>query len=362
MVAVSPLRDTVRMSRRIPPAADVLGAIGNTPLVRLDRLLPQHHLALYAKLEFANPGGSVKDRPAALMLAAALREGRLGPDTLIVESSSGNMAIGIAQFCRVHDLRFRCVVDVRAQAHNLAILRAYGAEIDLVELPDPVSGDFLTARLNRVGAIVDAEVDVFWPNQYANPDNPRSHELGTMREIDEALDGDLDYLFVATSSTGTVGGCLDYLRSHQRTTKVVRVDAFGSVLFGGEAAPRHIAGLGAGVVPPLVANQEDGPVWRATAVDCVVGCRRLVAREGILAGGSGGGVVEAVRHMAGTIPPGSSCAVILPDSGTRYLDTVYDDGWVSAELGLPEETIDRLVRSEDLLRSDGPGRGVEGAP
>lgn len=331
------------------PVDGILDAIGSTPLIRLSRFLDRSDIALYAKVEYFNPGGSMKDRPAAEMLRCAIECGQVGPDTLVVESSSGNMGIGLAQACRYHGLRFRCVVDPRTQEHNLKILRAYGAEIDLVAEPDEKTGDFLTARLRRVREIIASEPDAYWPNQYANENNPRAHQMGTMREIDEALSGEVDLVFVATSSTGTVRGCAEYLRAHDRDTSIVAVDAFGSVLFGGRPADRHIPGLGAGVVPPLAKGRRYDDVTRVTALDCVVGCRRLVDREGILVGGSAGGVVNTIRHYAPALAPGTTCVAVLGDSGTRYLDSVYSDAWVETELGCTPNELQRAVSEPDPI-------------
>ena len=326
-----------------PPVVGLIGAIGNTPLVRLDHFLVRTDVTLYAKLEYLNPGGSMKDRPAAYMLQRALDDGRLTSESTVVESSSGNMAIGIAQFCRVHKIRFRCVADIRIQPQNLAILRALGAEIDLVTEPDPATGDFLRARLDRVARFLAETPGAFWPNQYANPHNPEAHELGTMREIDDALGGDIDVVFVATSSTGTAGGCADYLRARGRPTRVVAVDAVGSVLFGGRQGERMIPGLGAGTVPPLAASRSFDQVERVTDSGCVAGCRRLVHTEGLLVGGSAGGVLHTVRAQSPMMPAGAVVVAVLPDSGTRYLDTVFDDDWVADRLELTPERLADLT-------------------
>ena len=324
-------------------ASGITQAIGNTPLVKLVRFLDRSDIDLYAKLEYLNPGGSMKDRPAAQMLEAALLCGEVGPETLVVESSSGNMGIGLAQACCRHGLRFRCVVDVRAQPQNIQILQAYGAEIDLVTAPDPATGDFLTARLHRVEEILREHPDSYWTNQYANPNNPLAHEVGTMREIDDALQGKIDSVFVAASSTGTAGGCVDLLRQRNRSTEVVVVDAVGSVLFGGEAATRHIPGIGAGMVPPLARARKFTSIEMVSEMDCVVGCRRLARREGILVGGSAGGVLQAIRSRSRDMAPNTTVVAVLADSGTRYLDTVFSDEWVEARLGhRPSDVVDAV--------------------
>ncbi|MEZ6091737.1 MAG: pyridoxal-phosphate dependent enzyme [Pirellulaceae bacterium] len=228
----------------------VLSAIGNTPLVELSDswtlatfdCSPNWKLVIQAEVRKIGPQFRClpNDRK------------RAGRSTTIIESSSGNMESGLAQACRYFDLPFVCVVDPRAQPQNVAIMRALGATIDVVE--QPLDGDFLAAACSRVSAPVIP--DSYWTNQYSNAANPRSHAEGTVREIDDALAGDLDYLFVATSSTGAAQGCRDYLRDKGRSTKVIAVDATGSVLFGGTAGPRMIPGL----------MPDEFPHWLKSAV------------------------------------------------------------------------------------------------
>jgi N-(2-amino-2-carboxyethyl)-L-glutamate synthase len=306
----------------------ILATVGNTPLVPLRRYFGGAKPAVYAKLESLNPGGSIKDRPALEILEAAMAAGRVGPGTVIVESSSGNMGIGLAQACRYHGLRLICVVDSKTTRQNVRILETYGAEIELVDTPDPETGELLEARLKRVRALVAEIPGAFWPNQYANPSNPAAHYRTTMQEIATALGGALDYLFVATSTCGTVRGCAEYARDHRLPTRIVAVDAVGSLIFSDQKALRRIPGLGAGIRPPLCDPALIDEVVHVTDLDCVVGCRRLIAREAIFAGGSSGGVMAAVERLRERVPAASNCVVILPDRGERYLDTIYDDGWV----------------------------------
>lgn len=325
------------------PVDGILGAIGDTPLVALRRYAVGADVHVWAKLEAANPGGSAKDRPAARMIADALADGSLAPGATVIESTSGNMGVGLAQACRYHGLRLICVVDTRAHATNVRTLRALGADVRVVSRPDPRTGDLLTARLALVRHLVAITPGAFWPDQYANASNPAAHAAGTMREIDEALGGDVDYLFVATSTTGTLRGCRDHLREHARGTRVVAVDAMGSALFGGARAPRRLPGFGAGVETELSRSADFDALVRVCDLDCVVGCRRLVAREAVFAGASSGGVVMALEAMLSRMAPGSRCALILPDGGAGYLDTVYDDGWVARELGCDPARLAALV-------------------
>ena len=311
----------------------ILATIGRTPLVHLRRMVPGARFKLFAKLEALNPGGSVKDRPALAILTDALRSGEIGPETLIIESSSGNMGIGLAQACRYYGLRFLCVVDPKTAPTNLRMLRAYGADIDLVAEPDPETGEFLQARLNRVRELVAKTGDAFWPNQYAHLKNPGSHYGTTMHEVATALGGRLDYLFVATSTCGTVRGCGEYVRDHGLSTRVVAVDAVGSLIFSDVRAKRLVPGLGAGIRPPLCDLSVIDECVHVDDLDCILGCRRLVAREAILAGGSSGGVLSAIEKLKDRIPDDAVVVAILPDRGERYLDTLFSDDWVREHYG-----------------------------
>lgn len=310
----------------------VPSAIGNTPMVRLARLYPEAPLQLLAKLEALNPGGSVKDRAALSIIKQAAEVGDIRAGTVVIESSSGNMGIGLAQACAYFGLRFICVIDVKTTKQNLDILRAYGAEIDVVSEPDPVTGEFLQARINRVKSLLASIEGSFWPDQYANQYNAIAHHQ-TMREIVTTLDGKLDYLFCATSTCGTLRGCAEYVRMHGLKTRIIAVDAVGSIIFGGQPAKRLIPGHGAAVRPKLYQPDLADECIQVTDIDCIRGCRRLVKREAILAGGSSGGIVMAVEKAAHRIPAGSTCALVLPDRGERYLDTIYSDSWVAQHFG-----------------------------
>lgn len=310
----------------------VLSAIGNTPLVRLARVLPGIEFQLYAKLEFLNPGGSTKDRPAISILRHGLETGEIRRGTVVVESSSGNMGIGLAQACAYFGLRFICVIDPKTTAQNIRLLEAYGAEVDLVDVPDRETGEYLHARINRVQTILRTIKDSFWPNQYANLNNPIAHHQ-TMHETITALQGKLDYLFCAASTCGTMRGCAEYLRDHQIKAKVYAVDAVGSIIFGGEKAKRLIPGHGAALRPELFQARLADECIKVTDLECVTGCRRLIRQEAIMAGGSSGAVLMAVERTKAEIMPGANCVVIFPDRGERYLDTIYSDEWVKEHFG-----------------------------
>ncbi|GAA2601973.1 2,3-diaminopropionate biosynthesis protein SbnA [Streptomyces violaceus] len=311
----------------------ILGTIGETPLVKLERVFPGERSQFFAKIERFNPGGSIKDRSGLNMLLEALRNGEITPGrSVVVESSSGNLAVGLAQICRYFDLRFICVVDAKTTEQNLAIMRAYGAEVVVIDERDPATGEFLPVRLRRVRELVASIPHAYSPNQYGNLSNPRAHER-TMREIVEELDGRLDYLFCSVSTFGTLRGCADHLRKEGLRTKIVAVDAQGSAIFGQLPTRRLIPGHGASVVPALMDPAAADEVVHVSDLDCVAACRRLVVREAILAGGSSGATLAAAERMLPRIPPGSVSALIFPDGGDRYLDTIYSDDWVREHFG-----------------------------
>jgi 2,3-diaminopropionate biosynthesis protein SbnA len=314
----------------------ILSAIGNTPLVRLGKLSENLKLEVFAKLEALNPGGSMKDRPAANIIKSALRARLIRPDSVVIESSSGNMGIGLAQTCAFYGLRFICVVDVKATTQNLRLLRAYGAEVDLVTKPDPVTGDFLQARINRVKELLNTTEHSFWPDQYSNLNNSLAHHE-TMREIADALAGEVDYFFCATSTCGTLRGCSEFVQAAGLRTRVIAVDAIGSIIFGGPKADRLIPGHGASVRPQLFQEEFADQYVQVSDLDCIIGCRHLLKTESILAGGSSGAIVSALLHDRVKIPESAICVLLLADRGERYLDTVYSDEWVIEHFGhIPE--------------------------
>lgn len=298
----------------------------------MSRLFKDQPFDFYVKLESFNPGGSMKDRSAATIISQAIASGEVGPDTTVIESSSGNMGVGLAQTCTYHGLRFVCVVDAKTTTQNIRLLEAYGAEIDVVTEPDPETGEFLKARLDRVQTLLAVTPQSFWPNQYANCANPYAHRQ-TMGEIAATLGGKVDYLFCATSTCGTLRGCAEYVREQGMATNVIAVDAVGSMIFGGHCGKRLIPGHGAALRPALFQPGLAQRCVHVTDLDCVIGCRRLARQEAILTGGSGGGVIMAVESIKESIAPGATCVAILADRGERYLDTIYSDTWVRQHFG-----------------------------
>ncbi|MDO9268259.1 MAG: 2,3-diaminopropionate biosynthesis protein SbnA [Methylobacter sp.] len=306
----------------------ILNGIGETPIVRLSRLFRNSPCEVLAKLEMLNPGGSVKDRPARYIIERGLDEGTIQPDSHIIESSSGNLAIALAMTCRIHGLRFTAVVDPKISPINLKIIRCYGGNIELVTEKDSQNG-YLETRIERVKHLLREQPDAVWINQYANKRNWQSHYHGEGEEILKSLDRPVDYLVLGVSTSGTVHGISRRLREAWPDLKVVAVDAVGSVLFGTPPYPRELPGIGASRVPELLQRGEIDQAIHIDDYESALACRELVKHEGIFAGGSSGSVISAIQRLARQVPHGARILTVLPDRGERYLDSVYDDEWLS---------------------------------
>jgi 2,3-diaminopropionate biosynthesis protein SbnA len=313
-------------------ADSVMCTIGMTPLVAIKKFYQPINFKLFAKFESLNPGGSIKDRSAFLMLKHAIEKGEIKSDTTIIESSSGNMAIGLAQACAYYNLSLICVIDPKVCQHNINIIHAYGAKTVLVESPDPKTSEFQPARIKKVKCLLNEISNSIWLNQYANIYNARAHHI-TAKEIVEEVNGNIDFLFVPVSTGGTIRGCLDYIKSQNIATKVIAVDAVGSTIFSNVLKKRLLPGHAGIIKPPLLKDVTINEIIYVSDLECIISCRHLVKTEGMLCGASSGASLFAVMKYLDNIHEGSTCVVILPDRGDRYLDTVFSDQWVDEHFG-----------------------------
>lgn len=306
--------------------ANILETSRNTQLLQLKKCFKNNSFNVYGKLEFLNPSGSIKDRIAIHILEEAMNEGFINKNTTIIESSSGNMALGLAQACLYLGLKLMVVVDPKINSQTEKLLETYQVNVLKVKNPDP-EGGFLGARLNKVKQLIKEIPNSYWTNQYGNVNNPQTH-YQTMNEICESLDHQVDYLFLATSTCGTLMGCAEYIQEHQLPTKIIAVDAKGSVLFGGQPGKRLVPGHGAGVPSQFLEVSKITDHTEVTDFDCIKGCWSLLQQEAVLCGGSTGGVVEAIQKYSPYITEGSNCVMMLCDRGDRYLDTIYNKKWI----------------------------------
>lgn len=286
---------------------------------------------LNLKLEFCNPAGSVKMKTAVGLIDHYAERREIHPGTTLIESSSGNLGVGLSLVCAERGYRFVCVVDPNTNAHNIKLMEAYGAKVVKVTKRDE-NGGFLGTRIAYVKDAVANDPSFLWLNQYSNPANARAHASTTARSIHIAFPA-LDYLFIGAGTTGTLMGCVNYFKRYSPRTKIVAVDSKGSVTFGLPPGKRFIPGLGASQMPPIFNPEGLECCQMVDERAALAMCRWLARSNGVLAGGSTGTVLAGVSALAAELPRDASIVAIAPDAGERYLDTIYSDEWVAEKFG-----------------------------
>ena len=324
--------------------ANVLEAIGNTPLVRLNRITAGLRTAVYAKLEYMNPGGSVKDRMAVYILDKAMAEGKIGPNTVIVEATSGNTGVAVAMFGAVHNKRVILTIPDKMSEEKVNTLRAYGAEVYVC--PTAVPAESPESYYNVAVAKAKETGDYFLLNQYENPDNPEAHYHLTGPEIWRQTEGKIDILVGGVGTGGTISGCAKYLKEQNSRLIVVAVDPYGSV-YGeyaedGKLIEPHtyfVEGIGEDKLCPTLQFKYIDHFIKVIDKDCFTAARELTAAEGILTGGSGGAAIYGALKFALEHDGDRTMVVILPDSGLKYLSRIYNDDWMRDHGFLNENAI-----------------------
>ncbi|MDL5159571.1 2,3-diaminopropionate biosynthesis protein SbnA [Actinomycetospora termitidis] len=290
---------------------------------------------LFLKCEGFNFAGSVKLKAAAAMIDAAESEGLLDRDSILVESSSGNLGVALAMIAANRGYRFLCVTDLRVNEATRSLMEALGTEVHTIVEPSKDNG-LLGARLDHIAALQAADERVVWLNQYANHANWMAHYRTTAPSIARRFP-ELSVLVVGAGTTGTLMGCARYFHEHHPEVRLVAVDAVGSVSFGGAPAPRLIPGLGMSVPPPQLDTAYVDDIIHVAEVDTVRTCRTLAA-HGFLFGGSTGTVVKGALTWLDAHATRSTTAVaIAPDLGERYLSTIYARTWVEDNYGVDDD-------------------------
>ncbi|KPX11152.1 2,3-diaminopropionate biosynthesis protein SbnB [Pseudomonas savastanoi] len=285
----------------------------------------------FLKMESLNPAGSIKLKTAVGLINDLQTRGLLGPDTILIESSSGNLGVALAMICAERAIPFTCVVDPNSSSHNVRMMRSYGAEVIQVQAPD-ANGGFLGTRIALIREKLASDPRYVWLNQYENAANPRAHARTTARSISQHF-GHVDYLFVGAGTTGTLMGCVQHFQRHHPSTRIIAVDSVGSVTFGTPASRRFIPGLGTSQHPPIFKADGIYALEMVPESRTVAMCRILARSKGLLVGGSTATVIAAVHAWRERIKPGSVVVALSPDWGERYLDTLYDDQWVEQRFG-----------------------------
>ncbi|XZG70334.1 cysteine synthase A [Chitinibacteraceae bacterium HSL-7] len=306
-------------------AKDVTALIGNTPLVELNRVTAGCHARIVAKLEYMNPSHSVKDRIAVSMIDAAEAAGLIGPDTVIVEPTSGNTGIGLAMVCAARGYKLVLTMPESMSKERRALLRGYGAELVLTPAPEGMGG-----AIARAKALCEEHANYFMPQQFENPANPEIHRKTTAEEIWADTDGEVDYLISGVGTGGTITGVAEVIKARKPSFKAVAVEPDASpVLSGGQKGPHPIQGIGAGFVPAVLNTAIYDEVVRVNNDDAFATARALATQEGILSGISAGAAVWAALQVAKRPESaGKLIVVIIPSFGERYLSTKLFEGLV----------------------------------
>lgn len=306
-------------------ASNITELIGNTPLVRLNRVTEGVGATVVAKLEYFNPSHSVKDRIAVAMIDAAEEAGLINAETVIVEPTSGNTGIGLAMVCAARGYKLVLTMPETMSKERRALLRGYGAELILTPGPDGMGGAIAKAR-----ELVAANPNYFLPQQFENPANPAIHRKTTAEEIWRDTDGQVDIVVAGVGTGGTITGIAEVIKARKPSFRAVAVEPDASpVLSGGAKGPHPIQGIGAGFVPPVLNTGAYDEVIRVKNEDAFATARSLATKEGILSGISAGAATWAALELAKRPEnAGKLIVVIIPSFGERYLSTPLFAGLV----------------------------------
>ena len=342
---------------RFPPMPrdypTVLELVGNTPIVRLDSLGRDVAPQLLAKLEYVNPGGSVKDRIGLAMIEKAESEGKLKPGGTIVEPTSGNTGVGLAIAAAKKGYRCIFVMPDKMSQEKISMLRAYGAEV--VICPTAVEPDSPESYYSVSDRLAEEIPGGFKPDQYSNMSNPEAHYLHTGPEIFQQTGGEIDAIVISVGTGGTISGVGRYFKEHKPDVLIVGADPEGSVYTATEDRDVHpylVEGIGKDTWPKTMDRSVVDEWVRVSDRDSFLTARRLAREEGLLVGGSGGTTVWAALEIAKRFGPDARILTMIPDSGRSYMSKFYDDNWMLehgfAERRVPAPTVSELLRSKRL--------------
>ncbi|MHB8461177.1 MAG: cystathionine beta-synthase [Vulcanimicrobiaceae bacterium] len=327
-----------------------LDAVGNTPLVRLNKVTDGANCLVLAKVEYVNPGGSVKDRPSIVMLAAAEKAGLLKPGGTIVEPTSGNTGSGLAMAAAIRGYRCILVMPDKMSKEKIDLLRAYGAEV--VVTPTNVPPDSPESYYGVANRLASEIAGAFQPNQFHNHHNPDAHYASTGPEIWAQTRGTITHLVAGIGTGGTISGTARYLKEMNPKIHVIGADPEGAIYSGDTPRSYAVEGIGMNYLPETVDLKVIDEMVRVSDRDSFLMARRIAREEGLLVGGSSGTAAVAAVRLAQKLPKDAVVVVILPDSGRGYMSKIFNDEWMIANGFLSEGK--RRATVGDVLRSKTP--------
>jgi cysteine synthase A len=304
-------------------ADDITQLVGETPILKLKRVVPSGAADVYAKLEYLNPGGSVKDRAAIGMIKRAEQEGRLRPGSIIVEATAGNTGIGLALIGVNRGYRVRLFVPETFSEEKVVIMRALGAEV--IRTPDD---EGMQGAIRRAREFTAENPQAFMAAQFENPANPDFHYETTAREFFDQLEGRLDAVVIGSGTAGTFTGVARFMKQNLDKVLTVAVETQGSVLGGGKPGKHKVEGIGSSFIPGNFDPSVCDEVFMVTDEQAFGMVKALAAREGVLAGSSGGANVFASLEIARRLGSGKRVATMIPDSAERYLSKKIFEGGI----------------------------------
>jgi cysteine synthase len=304
-------------------ADDITQLVGETPILKLKNLVPAGAAEVFVKLEYLNPGGSVKDRAAIGMIKRAEEEGRLRPGSIIVEATAGNTGIGLALIGVNRGYGVRLFVPERFSEEKVMIMRALGAEV--IRTPD---AEGMQGAINQAKAFTVGNPQAFMAAQFDNPANPDYHYQTTAQEIFEQMDGALDAVVIGSGTAGTFTGIARFMKERLPSIFTVAVETQGSVLGGGKPGKHKVEGIGSSFIPRNFDRSVCDEVFMVTDPQAFGMVKQLAAREGVLAGSSGGANVYASIEIARRLGAGKRVVTMIPDSAERYLSKKIFEGGI----------------------------------
>jgi len=304
-------------------AEDITQLVGQTPILKLKRIVPAGSAGVFAKLEYMNPGGSVKDRAAIGIIARAEEQGQLKPGGIIVEATAGNTGIGLALIGVNRGYKVKLFVPETFSEEKVMIMRALGAEV--TRTPD---SEGMQGAINRAKELTGRDPNAFMAGQFENPANPDYHYQTTAQEMFEQMEGQIDAIVIGAGTAGTFTGVARYMKKHLPKVMAVAVTTQGSVLGGGKAGPHKVEGIGSSFIPKTFDASVCDEVMVANDVEAFGMVKELAAREGVLSGSSGGANVFASLQIARRLGTGRRVLTMIPDSAERYLSKKIFEGGI----------------------------------